>query len=178
MKCSAWSSLAISACSALVLVAPAVAHVTVFPHFIAAGETASLSFTLPNERAEPMTGFSLVVPSELRIVSARSDEGWHVDVQGSRATWRDHSLAPEDEATFILELEAPAEPGPATVQAEQLYPRGATVRWPVYLTVTPATESPSQNIGLGVIVALFGLLVLTSVGVFLWRRLAKSLQEK
>jgi hypothetical protein len=136
-----------------------------------------LSLTVPNEREADMTGFSVTVPGEFRIFKARSDDGWHGAVRGTTATWRGGSLASGDEATFTLEVEGPVGPGPAALEAAQLYPGGEIVRWPVTLTVTPAAETPSQNLGWAVVTALVGLVVLTGVGVAMLRR-ARSLQEK
>jgi len=177
MRCSAWSSLAISVCSAFVVVAPASAHVEIAPSYVAARGTATLSLTGPNERDEPMTGFSVAVPRDFRIVSARSAAGWRGEVQGARAIWRGGSLAPEAEATFSLEVEAPSGPGPAQLEAVQRYPGGDVVTWDVGLTVTPEPEASSQNIGWAVLTAAVGLGVLTVIGVALLRR-TRSLQEK
>jgi len=179
MRCSGWSSLAISACSALALTfaGPAAAHVVTTPAFFPAGSSGTLNLTGPNERDEPMTGFSVTVPSEFLIVHAHPAPGWEASVEGATATWTGGSLTPGSEATFALELEAPSEPGPAALEASQLYPGGEIVRWPVALTVTPATETPSQNLGWAVVTALVGLLVITGIGVAMLRR-ARSLQEK
>jgi uncharacterized protein YndB with AHSA1/START domain len=177
MRCSVWSSLAISACSALALAAPAGAHVTAEPAFLAAGGTATLSLTGPNERDEPMTGFSLAVPRDFRIVAARSADGWSADVQEAGVSWSGGSLAPEADATFAVELEAPVGPGPAELQAKQLYAGGEVVAWPVALTVIPSSEPSSQNIGWAVLTAVVGAVVLTAIGLALLRR-TRSLQEK
>jgi len=179
MRCSGWSSLAISACSALALTlaGPAAAHVVATPAFLPAGDPGTLSLTAPNERDEPMTGFAVTVPSEFLIVHAQPAPGWEVTVEGATAAWTGGSLASSSGAMFALELEAPTEPGPAVLEAAQLYPGGEIVRWPVTLTVTPAAETPSQNLGWAVVTALVGLVVITAIGVAVLRR-ARSLQEK
>ena len=76
-----------------------------------------------------------------------------------------------------MELEAPAGPGPAALQAKQLYAGGEVVAWPVALTVIPSSEPSSQNIGWAVLTAVVGLGVLTAIGLALLRR-TRSLQEK
>lgn len=177
MKCSAWSSLVISVFSALVFAAPVGAHVIVLPHFMAAGDTARLSFSMPNELDRPMTGFRLEVPSHFTIVAAHSAESWSADAQGSRVTWTGGSLDPGAETVFHVELEAPTAPGPENLEAEQLYPGNGVVPWGVELTVLPATEAPSQNLGLAAVIALVGLLVLSALGLALFKR-TRSLQEK
>ncbi|HLG10048.1 MAG TPA: hypothetical protein VI409_15375 [Gaiellaceae bacterium] len=177
MRCSGWSSLAISVCSGLALAAPAAAHVTVVPPFVSAGDTATLSLTGPNEREAEMTGFAVTVPSEFRIVEARSADSWRSAVQGTTATWQGDSLASGAEATFTLEVEGPVGPGPAVLEAAQLYPGGEIVRWTVALTVTPAAETPSQNLGWALVTALAGLVVISGIGVAVLRR-TRSLQER
>ena len=177
MRCSGWSSLAISVCSALALAAPAAAHITAVPPFIAANDSATVSLSGPNERDVAMTGLGVTVPSEFRIVHAHPADGWESSVRGSTAIWTEGSLAPRAEATFKLELEAPAEPGPATIEIAQRYPGGDVVTWGVGLTVTPASEAPSQNLGWALVTALVGLIVLAAVGVAFVRR-TRSLQER
>ena len=53
--------------AALVAVAPAAAHVFPSPTFLAAGGSAKISLSFPNERKEPMTGFVIRVPEGLEI---------------------------------------------------------------------------------------------------------------
>jgi uncharacterized protein YcnI len=177
MRCSGWSSLAISVCSALLLAGPAAAHVTVVPPFVPANGTDIVSLTGPNEREEPMTGFEVSVPSEFRIVHAHAADGWDESVQGSTATWIGGSLAPGAETTFRLELEAPSAPGPGSLEAVQRYPGGDVVTWDVGLTVTPESGSSSQNLGWALVTALIGVAVIAAVGVALLRR-TRSLQER
>jgi uncharacterized protein YcnI len=183
MRCSGWSSLAISACSvvalALVVSAPAGAHVTAPRPFLSVSATDELDLLVPNERKAPMTGFVVVVPADFRIVSAASTDGWNAGADGKIASWHNGSLAPGAETMFAIELEAPPQPGPATLRTQQHYPDGGVVRWDVALTVTPAPEAaPSQNLGWAVITALLGLLALTVIGVLLWRRRTAALQER
>jgi uncharacterized protein YcnI len=160
-----------------VVAAPAAAHVTVVPPFVAARDTASVSLTGPNERDEPMTGFEVTATSDFRIVRAYPADGWDASVQGSTATWTKGSLAPGAEATFRLEVEAPSAPGPAQLEAVQRYPGGEVVTWAVGLTVTPASESSSENLGWALVTALVGVAVLIAVGLAFLRR-TRSLQEK
>lgn len=163
---------------ALFVAAPATAHIEAVPPFVAAGDSDTISLTVPNERDAPMTGFRVVVPSDFRIVAARPAEGWGVEVKGASANWHGGSLSPGAETTFTLEVEAPTEPGPATLEAEQHYPDEAVARWGVYLTVTPAAEPPSQNLGWAVVTAVLGLLALAAFGIFVWRRRSAPLQER
>jgi hypothetical protein len=156
--------------------APAAAHVTVVPPFVSANGTASLSLTGPNERHEPMNAFEVTVTSEFRIVRAHPADGWDSSVRGSTAIWSDGSLAPGAEATFRLELEAPSAPGPATLEAVQRYSDGDAVTWAVELTVTPETESSSQNLGWALVTAVIGVGVMVTIAIAFLRR-TRSLQD-
>ena len=173
MRCSGWSSLAISACSALALLlaAPAAAHVVAAPTFLPSKSSESISFDVPNERDDPMTSFTLTPPEGLRIEHVHPADGWNVGlVDGTTALWSGGSLAASATATFGITLEADVDPGIVTLQAKQLYDSGAVVEWPVALTVTPAEQSPSENLALAGVVGLVGVLVVVAVVALAFRR--------
>jgi len=179
MRCSGWSSLAISVCSALVLAGTASAHVIATPTFLPSGSSESITFSGPNERNDPMTTFSLTAPAGLEIEHAHEIERWDESVEGSTATWNGGPVAPGEEVAFGMTLKTDAEPGVIELQADQGYADGSVVSWPVALTITPATESSSQNLALAVVVALIGLLAVVAVAMLAWRRRTTStLQEK
>jgi uncharacterized protein YcnI len=183
MRCSAWSSLAFWVCSALALLlaAPAAAHVTVEPPFLYAQGTQRLALSAPNERNAPMTGFSATVPDGVRVVHAHPASGWESEVTGSTATWLGGSVEPGEEATFELELEAFAQPGPVEIEAVQQYPDDTVVPWRVALTLVPGSvvESGVARWQVAIFVAALGLLVLATI-VFAARRRRRrrSLQEE
>jgi uncharacterized protein YcnI len=168
----------VAAVAALTAAPRAAAHVVPIPSFVAAGSTSTIELSVPNERRAPMTGFTVVAPPDFRLVAAPSTGGWAGSVAGARASWHGGELAPRIQTTFDLELEAPSAPGPASLETEQHYPDGAVVSWTVHLTVTPPAGTPSQNFGLAVVTGLLGLLGLTALGAFLWRRGSGSLQER
>jgi len=179
MRCSGWSSLAISVCSALVLAGSASAHVVATPGFLASGSSESITFSAPNERDDPMTGFSLSVPAGLEIVHAHAVTGWDESMDDSTATWSGGPLAPNTELGFGMTLKADVEPGVVELQAQQLYADGSGVSWPVALTITPGEESSSQNLAVAGVVALIGVLALVAIAMLAWRRRTNStLQEK
>ena len=170
MRCSGWSSLAISVCSALLLAGPAAAHVVATPAFLPSESSESVTFAAPNERDEPMTSFALTVPEGVVIEHAHEVEGWDESLDGSTATWTGGSLAPDVEVAFGATLEANLDPGVVELQAEQRYDDGSVVAWPVALTITPAEESPSENFALAGVVGLLGVLVVAAVAMVAWRR--------
>jgi hypothetical protein len=73
------------------------------------------------------------------------------------------SLAPRKEVGFRLTLSADAQPGTLDLDAEQRYPDGGIVQWPVTMTITPPAKSPSQNLALAGVVALIGLLTIAAI---------------
>ncbi len=177
MRCSAWSSLAISACSALALATVAHAHVVATTPYVDAGETSELELEVPNEREQAMTGLQVSVPDDFRVVAASGPTGWQSDVEDTSVFWSGGDLEPSSLATFELTVEAPTAPGPASLSATQRYPGGATVHWPVAITVLPANEQ-SQELGRAFVVGLLGLLVLGAIGILVWRRRGSALEEK
>jgi uncharacterized protein YcnI len=184
MRCSGWSSLAISACRgeaclafalttvvfALVFASDADAHVVATPTFLATGSSESITFAAPNERDAPMTGFSIAVPPGIVIEHAHEIAGWSESVDGTVATWTGGSVEPEAETSFGATLGAEAEPGLVEVIARQQYDDGGVVRWSVPLAINPAAESPSQNLALAGVVGLIGVLCVLAVVLLAWRR--------
>ena len=172
MRCSAWSSLAISVCSAFALAfsGAASAHVVATPTYVASGGSQNFLFSGPNERNAPMTSFAVTVPHGLEIEHAHPVDGWTEESTASTATWRGGSLAPRADIPFRVSLKATADPGVLQVQAKQRYPDGGIVSWPVPITVLPAAASPSQNLALAGVVGLIGVLVVVAVTMVAWRR--------
>src|SRR5262245_26931930 len=174
MRCSGWSSLAISACSgiaaALVLAAPAAAHVVATPPFLASKSSGSIAFEAPNERSDPMTSFTLSAPDGIVIEHAHPADGWVGTVEDGAATWTGGSLVAGQTTDFRATLRADTEPGVVTLTATQSYDSGAVVEWPVTLTVTPAAESPSENFAVAGVVGLIGVLVVIAIALLARRR--------
>jgi uncharacterized protein YcnI len=172
MRCSAWSSLAISVCSsvALVFAGTASAHVIAMPTYVASGSSQAIIFSGPNERKRPMTSFALTAPAGVEIVHAHPIDGWTEVSTKSTATWTGGSLAPRADIPFRVTLKATADPGVLQVKADQRYPDGGIVSWPVAITILPPKASPSQNLALAGVVGLLGILVLVAVGMLAWRR--------
>jgi uncharacterized protein YcnI len=169
MRCSGWSSLAISVCSALALAGTAAAHVFGSPQFIPSGSTETITLDVPNERKAPMTSFVVKVEDGLQIEHAHPADGWDEEVAGDTATWSGGSLAGLQITKFLISLKAVAQPGPVAFETELRYDSGAVVRWPVSLTVVPGNEN-SQNVGLAAVVGVIGLLVVGAVAILAWRR--------
>lgn len=170
MRCSAWSSLAISVCSALVFVGTASAHVIATPTYVASGSSEAIIFSGPNERKKPMTAFSVTVPAGLEVAHVHPVDGWTEESTASTATWTGGSLAPRADIPFRVTVKATANPGVLQVKAEQRYADGGIVSWPIALTVLPPKASPSQNLALAGVVGLIGVLLVVAVAMLAWRR--------
>jgi uncharacterized protein YcnI len=193
MRCSAWSSLAISVCRgrtcparpaplraygslglvaflAFMLVPTASAHVIAMPTYVASGSSQAVIFSGPNERGRPMTSFEVVVPVGLEIAHAHPVDGWTEEGTASTATWTGGSLAPGADIPFRVTLKATADPGMLQVKAEQRYSDGGIVSWPIAITILPPKTSPSQNLALAGVVGLLGVLIVVAVAMLAWRR--------
>jgi hypothetical protein len=181
MRCSGWSSLAISACSAVGLLffaGSASAHVVAMPTYVPSKGTQAIVLEVPNERPDPMTSFVVNVPSGIEIEHAHPADGWSESVEGSAARWTGGSLPARAQVDFRLTLKADVEPGGVSLDAQQLYGDGGVVTWPVSLTITPPTESPSQNLALAGVVGLIGVLVVAAIAMLAMRRRAPPLREE
>jgi uncharacterized protein YcnI len=172
MRCSAWSSLAISACSAVALLfaGTASAHVIATPTYVASGSSQAIIFSGPNERQRPMTSFALTAPAGLQMEHAHPVDGWTEESTTSSATWTGGSLAPRADIPFRVTLKPTADPGMLQVKAEQRYSDGGIVSWQVPITILPPKASPSQNLALAGVVGLIGVLLVVAVAMLAWRR--------
>src|SRR5262249_51598001 len=172
-----WSSLAISVCSAvavLVLAGRAAAHVVAVRPFIASESSQLVELEVPNERSAPMTSLIVKAPNGLVIHHTRQPKGWNGLADGATASFTGDALPGGKTATFGVYIKADVPPGTATLKAAQGYEGGAVVTWPVSLTVTPAAQTPSQNLELAAIVGLIGILVVAAIGMLAWRRRTTS----
>lgn len=168
------TALALACLTVLGGAAAARAHVDPVPTFVASGSSTSIALVGPNERDDPMTGFSVSVPRQLAIEHVHASDGWRESLEGATATWTGGSLAPDDTASFRVHLRADTEPGVVELEAKQLYADGAEVVWPVALTVTPEAEAASGSVAVAGTLALIGVLAVVAVAMLAWRRRERS----
>ena len=136
-----------------------------------------MSFAVPNERPEPMSGVTVSVPSGVRIVRAHPTAGWTATLDDSTATWQGGPLAHLTVETFRLDVDVSARPGQVTLNTRELYPSGATVNWPATLTVIPGPhEGQSESVGWEWIAAIagVGLMFIAGLTLLAWRRKTAS----
>ena len=88
MKCSAWSSLAISVCSALVFTSAASAHLSIDPAKVTKGAAVDLVFSVPNED-DPVgvDHVTLGIPADFELDDAEAKPGWTQSRTGQAITW-------------------------------------------------------------------------------------------
>jgi hypothetical protein len=171
---------AVAVCSvvaALVTSSAASGHVVPVPQFLATGAVTTMSFAVPNERPEPMSGVTVSVPAGIRIVRAHPTAGWKATRDGPTATWRGGPLEHLAIETFRLDVDVSAPPGPVTLNTRELYPSGATVDWPATLTVIPGPDDGQSESGArGWIVAIVGvgLIFVSGLAVLARRRKAPA----
>jgi uncharacterized protein YcnI len=142
------------------------------PAYLPSESSESITFEAPNERAAPMTEFTVTAPPGLVIHHANPVTGWTGVADGTSATWTGGSLPPKQTERFAILLKADVDPGLVQLDAKQLYDDGNVVSWPVQITVLPAAESPRQNLALAGVVALIGLLMVVAIAMLAWRRRA------
>ena len=140
----------------LVLSGAASGHVVPVPQFLPTGTVTTMSFAVPNERPEPMSGVIVSVPVGVRIVRAHRTAGWTATFDASTSTWRGGPLAHLAIETFRLDVDVSARPGPVTLNTRELYPSGATVDWPATLTVVPGPDDDRSEVGWGWFAAIAG----------------------
>jgi uncharacterized protein YcnI len=111
MRCSGWSSLAISACSALVLAGPAVAGITIDPAQVQVGGFVDLVVAVPNDHDEyPITHVTIGIPTDFQVAGAEAKAGWTQSRTGPALSWSGGKIAKGQFATFGLRGTAPLNP--------------------------------------------------------------------
>jgi Domain of unkown function (DUF1775) len=163
--------------AALVTSSAAPAHVVPEPQALPTGAVTTMSFAVPNERREPMSGVTVSVPADVRIVHTYPTAGWTAAFDRSSARWRGGPLAYLGLETFRLDVDVSAAPGPVTLKTRELYPSGAVVDWPATLTVVPGPEDEQPDpVGWGWIAAIagVGLVFITGLAVLAWDRRGRA----
>jgi len=115
MRFSGWSSLAISACSvaaALVLAAPAGAHLSINPDTVRAGAIVDLVFSVPNA-SDPIgiDHVTIEVPRAFVLDDGEAITGWTQSRTGQTLTWRGGNIPLREFSRFTIRGFAPAQAG-------------------------------------------------------------------
>src|SRR5437764_1927892 len=112
MRCSGWSLRAISACSAalgaLVVAAPAAAHLSIYPPSVQTGRLVDLVFSIPDEAdAVGVDRVTLGVPPDFELDDAEAKPGWTQSRTGQAVTWSGGNIPQDQFARFSIRGTAP-----------------------------------------------------------------------
>ncbi len=154
MKCSAWSSLVISACSALALAGPAGAAVDVSPQRIDPSSTARLVFWVTNESKSAITAVAIAVPTDFQLGEAEAKGSWKTAVHARTASWEGYRIAPGQFAFFTVTVRTPKmeERGVFSILASRA--NGGTSTWQTTVFVVPAQPTRDSSARLTATIAL------------------------
>jgi uncharacterized protein YcnI len=177
MRCSAWSSLAISVCSALVLAATAAGGVQISPTRIDPGATARLFFWVANDGTTAIDGVAIGVPTDFQLAEAEAKAGWKTTVHSRTATWDGYKLRPGQFAFFSVTVRAPATEERALFSVLASTVKGGTSTWQARVDVVKAApvhdDRARVTATIALIVAAAALLLALAGGIlalWLWLR--------
>jgi hypothetical protein len=151
MKSSAWSSRAISACSAagaaLLLAAPAGARISIVPASVVEGQIVDLEFSVPNDTDKHgIDHVTLGIPEDFALNDAEAKPGWSQSRTGQAVTWWGGKVPKGTYARFGIRGTAP--PRVETVLFNVLVGNrtGTSITYHVALSVTaPAPHDDEGN---------------------------------
>ena len=177
MRFSAWSSLSISVFSALVLAAPAAAHLSIDPAKVAQGQDVDLVFSVPNEDdAIGVDHVTLGIPQDFKLDDVEAKPGWTQSRTGQAVTWSGGLIPKGTFARFAIRGTAPAKVETVLFNVLVGDRTGKSITYRVGLDVTSgstydegARTLGKAALGVAVVAALLGLGALF-VGLYLWLR--------
>ena len=177
MRFSAWSSLSISVFSALVLAAPAAAHLSIDPAKVAQGQDVDLVFSVPNEGdAIGVDHVTLGIPQDFKLDDVEAKPGWTQSRTGQAVTWSGGLIPKGTFARFALRGTAPAKVETVLFNVLVGDRTGKSITYRVGLDVTSGSTHDEgartlgkAALGVAIVAALLGLGALF-VGLYLWLR--------
>jgi uncharacterized protein YcnI len=136
---------ALSTCTVLVVSAPAWAHVVVSPEEVAAGGYETLTVSVPTEKEVPTTKIRVEVPEGFLLSGVQPVPGWEYAFEEdggvvTAVTWSGGEIGPREFQQFLVQAQAPEEPGEYPWKAFQTYEDGSVVEW----TGPPDAEEPAS----------------------------------
>jgi uncharacterized protein YcnI len=141
-------SLKVAAVSSLLLLAVAGtswAHVVVTPDEVAAEDYETLTVSVPTEKEIPTTEVRVEVPDGFTVSGVQPVPGWDYEFEEdggliTSITWSGGEIGPREFQQFLLQAQAPQEPGEYPWRAFQTYEDGSVVEW----TGPPDAEEPAS----------------------------------
>ena len=136
---------ALSICTMLAVSAPAWAHVVVSPEEVAAGDYETLTVSVPTEKEVPTTKIRVEVPEGFLLSGVQPVPGWEYAFEEdggviTAVTWSGGEIGPREFQQFLVQAQAPEEPGEYPWRAFQTYGDGSVVEW----TGPPDAEEPAS----------------------------------
>jgi uncharacterized protein YcnI len=131
----------------LAVSAPASAHVVVSPEVVTAGDYETLTVSVPTEKEIPTTKIRVVVPEGFLLSGVQPVPGWEHTFEEDggvvrAVTFTGGEIRPREFQQFLLQAQAPEEPGEYPWKAIQTYEDGSVVEW----TGPPDSEEPASVI--------------------------------
>jgi uncharacterized protein YcnI len=127
-------SVALSTCTMLAVSAPAWAHVVVSPEEVPAGDYATLTVSVPTEKGVPTTEIRVEVPDGFTLSGVQPVPGWDYEFEEdggliTSITWSGGEIGPREFQQFLVQAQAPEEPGEYPWRTIQTYRDGSVVKW-------------------------------------------------
>jgi uncharacterized protein YcnI len=131
----------------LAVSAPAWAHVVVSPEQVTAGDYETLTVSVPTEKEIPTTEIRVEVPEGFLLAGVQPVPGWEHSFEEdggvvTAVTFSSGEIRPREFQQFLVQAQAPEEPGEYPWKAFQTYEDGSVVEW----TGPPDSEEPASVI--------------------------------
>ncbi len=138
-------AVTLSTCTIFAISAPAWAHVVVSPEEVAAGDYETLTVSVPTEKEVPTTKIRVEVPEGFLLSGVQPVPGWEYAFEEdggviTAVTWSGGEIGPREFQQFLVQAQAPEEPGEYPWRAIQTYGDGSVVEW----TGPPDAEEPAS----------------------------------
>jgi uncharacterized protein YcnI len=136
---------ALSASLTLAVASVAWAHVVVSPEEVAAGGYETLIVSVPTEKEVPTTEVRVEVPEGFTLSGVQPVPGWEYEFEEdggliTAVSWSGGEIGPREFQQFLVQAQAPEEPGGYSWRAIQTYEDGSVVEW----TGPPDAEEPAS----------------------------------
>jgi uncharacterized protein YcnI len=124
---------------------PAWAHVVVSPEEVVAGDYETLTVSVPTEKEVPTTEIWVEVPERFLLSGVQPVPGWEYAFEEdgglvTAVTFSGGEIRPREFQQFLVQAQAPEEPGEYQWKAIQTYDDGSVVEW----TGAPESEEPAS----------------------------------
>jgi uncharacterized protein YcnI len=181
MKCSGWSSRAIwassAAFSALLVAAPAGAHLSINPPSVQRGQVVDLVFSVPNQD-DPygVDHVTLGIPQEFQLDDAEAKSGWSQSRTGQAVAWSGGTIPKRTFARFAIRGTAPPRAGTVlfNVLVGDRRGRSITYRVPLEITAHGPQDAGARSLAkAALIVAVAAAVIALGAGfaaLYLWLR--------